>query len=481
MKRKKKSFEIHRETCPTRCMLVTLCSGFQLTWHAHILTIRTEPIRKPEAKKTRIHNVVWFDDVEPAHTPGSSSFHVAKAQACRNCIHNLSTRARHSAKSPTSHPAAGGCRAFVCSRARARVYHNETNETRVRCQHRFYAFLLPSLAFPLRANSECVVYKCVLTYISKYMCVCFFLLSLSFLWCSLRSESVENGANSTLLIAKINKSDSGNYTCSINSSHSFTVLVHVLNGKYWCWYYILYMYLCVYGVSYVCLCCEFFMRFRVRARKIERKRFICLYVRLRACHWRACTRAAKWAIINDTRSTLAKSTQTEQKLCNISGQPSKSDWTVWKGRGGVYVSATRNRYERRTITGFMTELGGWDGWNWVGRFHDDGSYLRSLSFCVSLRVAFYVDIFCESITARINLFCRCFSRLYLPFSVCPCCHRRQNQQSNNNKNAHSERTTYMYSHRPFRLIGWFCESAYIKHADRELHTSAFVSFPRSLG
>lgn len=42
---------------------------------------------------------------------------------------------------------------------------------------------------------------------------------------------MDKGANSTLFIAKINKSDSGNYTCSINSSHDFTVLVHVLNGK----------------------------------------------------------------------------------------------------------------------------------------------------------------------------------------------------------------------------------------------------------
>lgn len=49
--------------------------------------------------------------------------------------------------------------------------------------------------------------------------------------CSVKTEIMEKGANSTLFIAKINKSDSGNYTCSINSSHEFTVLVHVLNGK----------------------------------------------------------------------------------------------------------------------------------------------------------------------------------------------------------------------------------------------------------
>lgn len=42
---------------------------------------------------------------------------------------------------------------------------------------------------------------------------------------------MENGANSTLFVAKINKSDSGNYTCSIGSSQ-FTTTVHVLNGMY---------------------------------------------------------------------------------------------------------------------------------------------------------------------------------------------------------------------------------------------------------
>lgn len=42
---------------------------------------------------------------------------------------------------------------------------------------------------------------------------------------------MEKGANSTLFIAKIKKTDGGNYTCAINSTHDFTVLVHVLNGK----------------------------------------------------------------------------------------------------------------------------------------------------------------------------------------------------------------------------------------------------------
>ncbi|XP_037040992.1 uncharacterized protein LOC119077788 isoform X2 [Bradysia coprophila] len=50
---------------------------------------------------------------------------------------------------------------------------------------------------------------------------------------SVKTEIMEKGANSTLLIAKINKSDSGNYSCSIpNSTHDFTVLVHVLNESF---------------------------------------------------------------------------------------------------------------------------------------------------------------------------------------------------------------------------------------------------------
>lgn len=53
----------------------------------------------------------------------------------------------------------------------------------------------------------------------------------SFFLFSVKTEILEKGANSTLFIAKVNKSDSGNYTCSINSSHEFTVSVHVLNGK----------------------------------------------------------------------------------------------------------------------------------------------------------------------------------------------------------------------------------------------------------
>jgi len=42
---------------------------------------------------------------------------------------------------------------------------------------------------------------------------------------------MEDGANSTLSIAKIHKADSGNYTCSISEFQNFTVVVHILNGK----------------------------------------------------------------------------------------------------------------------------------------------------------------------------------------------------------------------------------------------------------
>lgn len=42
---------------------------------------------------------------------------------------------------------------------------------------------------------------------------------------------MDDGANSTLFIAKINKSDSGNYTCSISDTQEFSIVVHILNGK----------------------------------------------------------------------------------------------------------------------------------------------------------------------------------------------------------------------------------------------------------
>lgn len=50
-------------------------------------------------------------------------------------------------------------------------------------------------------------------------------------YCSVKTEILDKGANSSLLIAKINKSDSGNYSCFINATHEYTVSVHVLNGK----------------------------------------------------------------------------------------------------------------------------------------------------------------------------------------------------------------------------------------------------------
>lgn len=55
---------------------------------------------------------------------------------------------------------------------------------------------------------------------------------LIFIWfCSVKTDLMSIGANSTLLVAKVNSSDSGNYTCSIGESQQYTVLIHVLNGK----------------------------------------------------------------------------------------------------------------------------------------------------------------------------------------------------------------------------------------------------------
>lgn len=42
---------------------------------------------------------------------------------------------------------------------------------------------------------------------------------------------MENGANSTLIIAKVRKSDTGNYTCSIGPNDFYTINVHVINGN----------------------------------------------------------------------------------------------------------------------------------------------------------------------------------------------------------------------------------------------------------
>lgn len=48
---------------------------------------------------------------------------------------------------------------------------------------------------------------------------------------SVKTDLKDFGANSTLFVAKVNKSDSGNYTCSIGPNQYYTVTVHVLNGK----------------------------------------------------------------------------------------------------------------------------------------------------------------------------------------------------------------------------------------------------------
>ncbi|XP_011182637.1 uncharacterized protein LOC105212390 [Zeugodacus cucurbitae] len=48
---------------------------------------------------------------------------------------------------------------------------------------------------------------------------------------SVKTELMDDGANSTLSIAKINKSDSGNYTCAISDFQNFTIVVHILNGE----------------------------------------------------------------------------------------------------------------------------------------------------------------------------------------------------------------------------------------------------------
>lgn len=52
---------------------------------------------------------------------------------------------------------------------------------------------------------------------------------------SVRTDFNEEGANSTLSVARINKSDSGNYTCSVGQILSFTTSVHVLNGRNMLW------------------------------------------------------------------------------------------------------------------------------------------------------------------------------------------------------------------------------------------------------
>ncbi|KAG8232150.1 hypothetical protein J437_LFUL010967 [Ladona fulva] len=48
---------------------------------------------------------------------------------------------------------------------------------------------------------------------------------------SVKTDLMEEGANSTLSVARADKADSGNYTCSITPTEFSTVAVHVLNGK----------------------------------------------------------------------------------------------------------------------------------------------------------------------------------------------------------------------------------------------------------
>ncbi|KAJ9596090.1 hypothetical protein L9F63_012719, partial [Diploptera punctata] len=48
---------------------------------------------------------------------------------------------------------------------------------------------------------------------------------------SVKTNLMEEGANSSLSVAHVNKVDSGNYTCSISQQEFATVTVHVLNGE----------------------------------------------------------------------------------------------------------------------------------------------------------------------------------------------------------------------------------------------------------
>lgn len=53
-----------------------------------------------------------------------------------------------------------------------------------------------------------------------------------FLLSSVKTDLMENGANSTLFIAKVRKTDTGNYTCSIGPNDFHTINVQVLNGNF---------------------------------------------------------------------------------------------------------------------------------------------------------------------------------------------------------------------------------------------------------
>lgn len=59
----------------------------------------------------------------------------------------------------------------------------------------------------------------------------FFLHFYAFSLCSVKTDLMESGANSTLFIAKVRKTDTGNYTCSIGPNDFYTINVQVLNGN----------------------------------------------------------------------------------------------------------------------------------------------------------------------------------------------------------------------------------------------------------
>ncbi|KAJ9593565.1 hypothetical protein L9F63_014872, partial [Diploptera punctata] len=48
---------------------------------------------------------------------------------------------------------------------------------------------------------------------------------------SVRTELMDEGANSSLSVARVHKTDSGNYTCAISQTKFATVTLHVLNGE----------------------------------------------------------------------------------------------------------------------------------------------------------------------------------------------------------------------------------------------------------
>jgi len=80
--------------------------------------------------------------------------------------------------------------------------------------------------------------------------------------CSVKTDLMEEGANSSLSVARVNKTDSGNYTCSISPTENATVTVHVLNGG--CRAFVIYTYiLCmnhiVTGIIYILDCMQHYI------------------------------------------------------------------------------------------------------------------------------------------------------------------------------------------------------------------------------